>query len=116
LRAPREWRILHGVEFEQTLAHARRTWLERFEQAEIGERRFDENLEAVKDALAVDPFGPGYSRPLTPDQPQLATERIATTRDERAGYRMVFFYRVDRSGQTATLEWLVLEALPEDSL
>jgi hypothetical protein len=95
LKAPREWRLEYGVEWQASV-----------DQANTDDSRFRENLEVLEDAIGIDPFRHG--RALTPE---VDTDRFATTKDIASGYRMVIFFRVDRSRATCTLEWLMLERL-----
>jgi hypothetical protein len=93
LRAPREWRIVYGAEWQTSV-----------DDADTGDERFVENREVLEETIAVGRHG----RALWPETPE---DRYTTTKDVASGYRMVVFFRVDRVAMTCTLEWLVLEEL-----
>jgi hypothetical protein len=93
LKAPREWRIVYGTEWDVSVA-----------AADTGDDRFRENREVLEETIAIGRLG----RALTPEIPD---DRYTTTKDVASGYRMVIFFRVDRSTMTCTLEWLALERL-----
>jgi len=93
LKAPREWRIVYGAEWQASV-----------DEADTGDDRFRENREVLEETIAIGRLG----RPLVPETPD---DRYTTTKDIASGYRMVVFFRVDRRAMTCTLEWLALEAL-----
>ncbi len=96
MKPPRLWRLIYGPD-----------WHSSVEQADRGHDRFRENRQVLEEVISFDPFHP-YTRVLWPEND---TDRVATTRDVAAGYRMVVFYRVDRTAQACTLEWMELEDL-----
>jgi hypothetical protein len=93
LKAPREWRIAYGAEWQASV-----------DQADTGDERFRENRKILEEMIAIGRLG----RALVPENPE---DRYVTTKDIACGYRMVIFSRVDRANMTCTLEWLILEAL-----
>lgn len=81
-------------------------WLASVEGAAPGVPRFEHNLEALLDAIGINPFA--YSRPLT----ELAEDvRYATTKDVANGYRLVVFFRLDRTRMACELGWVAAEWL-----
>ena len=93
MKAPREWHIAYGVEWEASVA-----------AADTGDERFRENLKVLAETIAIGRLGSS----LTPDIPD---DRYVTTKDVASGYRMVVFFRTDRSSMTCMLEWVMLEDL-----
>lgn len=93
MKAPREWRIAYGAEWQASV-----------EAADTGDERFRENREILEETIAIGRLGTA----LVPENPD---DRYTTTKDIASGYRMVIFFRVDRAKNTCTLEWLMLEAL-----
>ena len=71
-----------------------------------GDARYRENIRALRDAIAVNPFA--WTRPLIEE---IELERYGTTRDGAAGYRLVVFVRVDVDTRTCVLAWVKLERL-----
>ncbi len=81
-------------------------WATSCETADPGYGRFAEMLEAVKDAVGIDPFGYGSKDYLSRDQ------RTLTAADAVAGYRIVVFFAVDPGpGQSCTLVWVGRETI-----
>lgn len=93
MRAPRQWRIAYGAEWQASV-----------DEADTGDERFRENREVLEETIAIGRLG----TVLTPENPD---DRYTTTKDVASGYRMVIFFRVDRRTTTCTLEWLMLETL-----
>lgn len=89
------WGIDEGPEWEASVV-----------AADPGTDRFQENLKALRDAIAVNPFG--YTRPLVKETEY---ERYGTTKDVAAGYRLVIFIRVDVAATRCELVWVELEWL-----
>lgn len=92
MRAPL-WRLVEGPE-----------WADSVEAADPGDGYFEDNLEALRLALEYGPFK--YSTPFIDDRDDL---RVATTKDPRAGYRLVAFIRI--AAPTVELKWVMLEDL-----
>ena len=79
-------------------------WQESLKAADPDDDRFADNLEALRLALQYAPWK--YSHALVEEHDAV---RIATTRDEAAGYRLVVGFRIDPPN--VTLGWVELEPL-----
>lgn len=91
----RLWNLVEGPE-----------WADSIRAAQAAVQRFDENLEALVDAIGVDPFA--YGRAFIQEADDV---RYSTTKDVANGYRLVMFYKVDRPSTTCELGWLEVEWL-----
>lgn len=91
------WRLTEGPE-----------WGESVRETDPGDAWFERNLEAARQALELDPYT--YSRPFLGDRDE---QRVFTTRDVAAGYRVVLFFRVWPPKRTCELGWVEVEALEE---
>ena len=91
----RLWRVSHGPEWQSSV-----------DEVDPCDGYFDGNLDAVEDALGLNPLR--YSTPYLDGQDDL---RIFMTRDEAAGYRVVVFIRLDRAMKSVELCWVDLEPL-----
>lgn len=81
-------------------------WSAAVNDADPGDERFADNLQALRDAIAVAPFK--YTRPLAAENEY---ERYGTTKDVAGGYRLVVFVRVDVIATRCELVWVELEWL-----
>lgn len=96
----RLWRLLEGPEWADSLA-----------AADPGDGYFEDNVDALRGILELDPFA--YSHPFVEDRD---LTRIATTKDVAAGYRLVILFRINPPKVTCELGWLWREPLdPEEA-
>jgi hypothetical protein len=91
----RLWRVVYGPEWQRSV-----------DEADPRDGYFEDDLDAVEDALGLNPLR--YSFPFLDEQDDM---RIFTTRDEAAGYRVIVFCRVDRAMKSVELCWVEREDL-----
>jgi hypothetical protein len=97
LRA-RLWRVVDGPE-----------WAEAVEAADPSDEYFQDNLEAMRQALELGPYH--YTHPYIEERDDV---RVMTTKDRKAGYRLVALVRIDASKRTVERGWVMLEPLDEE--
>lgn len=92
------WKVVKGPE-----------WPRSYGEADPADGYFEDNVDAIREGLAHDPFA--YARPLHERQDDV---RVATSKEPIGGYRVVVLARVDRRARTVELGWVMVESLEEE--